>query len=146
MPLSVKLTKNDNTEEFVIQASRVSRALDQSIVQEAVLETYGSLTGSDPELNTVKLELSGLIQDVAAADYPNSGTYTDDDFGFENEIQRAGEEWGPSAADGFTVFTWDGRTIDVVITNVETEENLDERKQRSYTLDITLQHIDIYTG
>jgi len=157
MVLQVILTKNDGLESFTLQATRVSRTLDQSLVQEAVMEALGDLTGSDPEINTYTLEVDGVIQDVSASDYPNSGDYSDHDFGMENELARAVEEWGPSAANGFTVFTWgdsskytgtgaNPREIDVVLTTLETTEDTEAHVAGAYEFSLTGKHVDIYVG
>lgn len=157
MALEAVLKRNDGSETFTLQAERVERSVDNSPTTRAALATVGELVGHDPVLNTYTFEIEAHIQDVSASDYPNSGNYSDHDFGFENEIIRAALEWGPDATDGFDVFEWgdtskytgggsNPRIIDVIITNVTTEENRDQRIADAYDLNIELFHFDVYTG
>lgn len=140
----VKLTKNDGSEEFVLKASSVEEVKGMSVVTRAVVSALNELVGIEPELRRVTYNISLEIIDMDAADYPNSGTYSDHDYGFSKELSRAVEDWGYTTSDGFDTLTWDGRTINGAFSNLTLEESLDQgTTTRHYVVTIEWAHYDV---
>lgn len=147
--LEVSLTNDDGSETFQLRVEKVESKVSNGLITRSILSGLGDLVaGSDPVLNTETYKLQNVqIRNVDAADYPNSSSYTNDNYGMENELRRAAKEWGPSAAQGFDQLSWDGRTIDVVITDFSSAQSaVDDGVPKVYTVNMELTHVDVYVG
>lgn len=147
--LEVKLEKADGSETFQLRTEKVESKVSNGLITRSILSGLGDLVaGSDPVLNTESYKLQNVqIRNVDAADYPNAGSYSDDNYGMENELRRAAKEWGPSAGQGFDQLKWDGRTIDIVITDFNSIQSAaDDGVPKVYTANIQVTHVDVYVG
>jgi hypothetical protein len=147
--LDVSLTKADGTETFKLRTEKVTSKVSNGLVSRSILSGLGDLVaGSDPVLNTETYKLQNVrIRNVDASDYPNSSSYSNDNYGMENELRRAAKEYGPSLAQGFDTLNWDGRQIDVVITDFTSEQSqVEDGVPRVYTANIEVTHVDVYVG
>lgn len=147
--LDVSLVKSDGSETFQLRTEKVQSKVSNGLITRSILSGLGDLVaGSDPVLNTETYKLQNvLIRNVDANDYPNSSSYSNDNYGMENELRRAAKEWGPSAAQGFDTLNWDGRTIDVVITDFTSDQKQSEDGvPRVYTVNMEVTHVDVYVG
>lgn len=148
---NLTITKNDGTETFTLKATDVKSSIGMGVITKAVLGGIASLTGTDPVLSKETYELNGVIKDVDPGDYPNSGTYSDDDLGMSEELKRAAKEWKPTTGDGLNTMDYDQGanlrgTIDGVLTQVDISENRDQDKPRDYTFTIEWTVYDVYVG
>jgi len=147
--LEVSLTNDDGSETFQLRVEKVESKVSNGLITRSILSGLGDLVaGSDPVLNTETYKLQNVqIRNVDANDYPNSSSYSNDNYGMENELRRASKEWGPSAAQGFDQLAWDGRNIDVVITDFSSAQNaVDDGVPKVYTVNMELTHVDVYVG
>jgi hypothetical protein len=145
------LVKNDGSETFTLKATDVKSTVSMGVVTKALLGGAASLSGGDPVLSKETYELNGVIKDVDAADYPNAGTYSDDDLGMAEELKRAAKEWQPTVQDGLNVMNYDQGAnrrggIDGLLTEVAVTEDRSADKPRDYTFTIEWTHYDVYTG
>jgi hypothetical protein len=145
------LVKNDGTETFTLKANDVKSTISMGVVTKALLGGAASLSGGDPVLAKETYELNGVIKDVDPGDYPNAGTYSDDDLGMSEELKRAAKEWQPTAQNGLNVMNYDQGAnrrgpIDGLLTEVSITENRDNDKPRDYTFTLEWTHYDVYTG
>lgn len=146
----VQLDKNDGSETFVLRVTNVKYANSQSVLTRSILSATGGLAGANPVLSKETWTLTIEIANTDAADYPNSGTYSStpntDNYGMYEELRRAANEWGPTTADGLDTMTYDGRTVDVVITDLQLTEDIERDPKREYSGTIELTHFDVYIG
>lgn len=134
----VELEKNDATETFTLKVNNVTASNANNIITHTIISAAGSIAGSAPLFEKETYELSGVIKGMEAADYPNSGTYSDDDYGQAEELRRATKEWG-DIQNGLDTFKWDGRSIGVVISELRLDQNREQDipKQYGFTLELT---------
>lgn len=146
----VSLVKNDGSETFTLRVNHVKYANSHSVITKAILSATGGLAGADPVLSKESWKLTIEIVNTDAADYPNSGTYSStpntDNYGMYEELRRAANEWGPDTSDGLDTLNYDGRSVDVVITDLQLNEDITEDPKREYSGTIELSHYDVYIG
>lgn len=152
----VTIVKNDGSETFNLRVESVEPNLSHNFAVRSIVSGIGGLAGKDPVLQKETYNIEGRIQDMEAADYPNSGNYSDDDAGFETELRRAFKEWGPDSANGFDVLNWDTgfytgggsnpRVIDGLMTELSTPEDRSQDKARVYEFSMEWTHVDVYVG
>jgi hypothetical protein len=145
------ITKNDGTEQFTLKSNQVKSVVSMGVVTKALLGGISSLSGGDPTLSKETFEINGVIREMEAADYPNSGTYADDDLGFSEELRRACKEWRPTTSDGLNTLEYDTGTdlrgpIDGLLTEVQITENRDNDAPRQYGFTLEWTHYDVYVG
>jgi len=143
----VKLIRNDGSETFDFKAKRVEDRTANGLVTDSVLSAARKVIGGKLVLEKETFIIEGIIKEMDGDQYPNSGTYSDNDFGFEREIQRAAKEWGYTKADGFDNLVWDGRAeLDGILTEVTTEENVDKQDlgPGSYEFTVEFTYLDGY--
>jgi hypothetical protein len=145
------ITKNDGTEQFTLKSNQVKTVISMGVITKAILGGASSLAGGDPTLSKETLEINGVIRDMEAADYPNSGTYNDDDLGFAEELRRAVKEWRPTTSNGLNTLEYETGTnlrgpISGLLTEVQVTENRDNDAPRQYTFTIEWTHYDVYIG
>lgn len=144
--LNTELRRNDGTETFQMKVTSVEPSITNNLAVRSIISAVGGLAGKDPVLNKETYQIDGDIKGMEATDYPNSGSYSDHDYGYENELRRAAKEWGPDLSNGFDVFFWDGRTIEGVITDMSPREDRGQDKGRDYTFTMEFTHLDVYIG
>lgn len=129
----VELKRNDGSETFTLKANRVQTQVSNGFVTDSVISgTSRKVLGGKLVLELQTYQVDAIIQGMEAADYPNSGSYSDHDYGFKQELERASKEWGFTTADGFDQIVYDGQTIDGVFTSFDFTEDTEQRKRRSY--------------
>lgn len=148
---NLTLVKNDGTETFTLKANSVKSTVSMGVVTKALLGAAASLSGGDPVLAKETYEINGVIKDVEAADYPNSGTYSDDDLGMSEELKRAAKEWKPTTGDGLNTMNYDQGAnlrgaVDGLLTEVAVTENRSADKPRDYEFTLEWTHYDVYVG
>jgi hypothetical protein len=145
----VTLERNDGSETFDFKAERVENTTSNGLVTDSIISGLREVIGGKLVLEVEEFVLEGIIKDMDADQYPNSGTYSDDDLGFERELQRAAKTWGWDSSDGFDVLYWGPRSaIEGVITQVDTEENATDSElgAGSYALTVEFTYLDAFIG
>jgi len=145
------IVKNDGSETFTLKANSVKSTISMGVVTKALLGVASGLSGGNPKLSKETYEITGVIKDVDPEDYPNSGTYSDDDLGMGEELKRAVKEWTPTTADGLNVMNYEQGAnlrgpIDGVLTEVAITENRENDKPRDYQFTLEWTHYDVYVG
>lgn len=147
---ATELVRNDGSETFTLKVNKVKTQVSNNVIIKSILSAVGGLAGANPVLSKEAYQLEVVLKDVEAADYPNSGSYTTTpnthNYGMYNELRRAAREWGPTVADGFDQFKYDGRSIDVVISDLQLTENRNKDISRQWTGTLELVHYDVYIG
>ncbi len=136
-----ELEKNDGSEKFTLKTNNLTSSNANNVILHTIVAEAGRIAGEEPIFEKESYELTGVIQAMEAADYPNSGTYSDDDFGFVEELRRATKEWG-DISNGLDTLYWDGRTIDVVISEVRIDQNREETPEKEYSFTMELTAFD----
>jgi hypothetical protein len=142
--------KADGTETFVLKANRVEVKLDNDLITRAAISTLNEIFGTNIVINTETYQITGEMKATEASHYPNSGAYSNDNYGFENELRRAAKEWGPdiiaaaTSGGGLDEFRWDGRQITGMLTMYRAEENRDQDLAKEYGFDLEFTHIDAH--
>lgn len=136
-----ELEKNDGSEKFTLKTNNLTSSNANNVILHTIVAEAGRIAGEEPIFEKESYELTGVIQAMEAADYPNSGTYSDDDFGFVEELRRATKEWG-DISNGLDTLRWDGRTIDVVISEVRIDQNREETPEKEYSFTMELTAFD----
>lgn len=147
--LDVRIEKADGSEVFKLRVEKVQSKVSNGLITRSILSGLGDLVaGSDPVLNTETYKLQNvLLRNVDPEDYPNSSSYSNHNYGMENELRRAAKEYGPSAAQGFDQLHWDGRSIDTVITDFSSDQSAaEDGVPKVYTVNMELTHVDVYVG
>ena len=137
----VELEKNDGSEKFTLKVNNLTSSNANNVILHTIVAEAGRIAGEAPIFEKESYELTGVIQAMEAADYPNSGTYSDDDFGMVEELRRATKEWG-DISNGLDTLYWDGRTIDVVISEVRIDQNREETPEKEYSFTMELTAFD----
>lgn len=139
----ITLTKNDSSEVFHLKVSNVTAENANHVITHAIVSAAGNLAGSGPIFEKESYQLSGRIAGMDSSDYPNSGTYTSegDDYGQAEELRRATKQWG-DIENGLDTLTWDGRIIDVVISDFRLEQNREQEAPKQYTFTLELTAFD----
>lgn len=137
----VELVKNDGSETFTLKVNDISATNANNIVTHTIVAEVGQILGEEPLFEKEEYEISGRIVGMEGADYPNDGTYTDDDFGQSEELRRASKVWG-DITNGLDTLNWDGRSIDVVISEFRLTENRQNNAERQYSFTLLLTAFD----
>ena len=145
------LVKNDGSEEFTLKASNVKSTISMGVVTKALLGATASLSGGEPTLSKETYEINGVIRDVDASDYPNAGTYSDNDLGMSEELKRAAKQWSPTKADGLNTMKYDEGSnlrgaVDGLLTEVAITEDRNSDKPRDYSFTLEWTHYDVFVG
>jgi len=141
----VELRRNDSSETFVVKATSVEMTISNGLVTDSIVSgVSNAVMGGKLVLDAQTYQIDLEIQGMESNDYPNSGSYSDHDKGYRDELKRAALEWGFTAADGFDVLYYDGRTIDGVLTEFSPLEDLSSRQARTYDGTVEWTHLDAY--
>jgi len=136
----VTLERNDGSESFDLKATKVKKSFSNGLVTDSIVSALREVVGGKLVFDKETLVVEGIIQDMDADQFPNSGSYSDLDLGFERELDRAGKEWGFDTTDGFDTLTWGNRSpIQGVITQVDATENADDPELGSGSYEFTLE-------
>lgn len=145
-----ELEKNDGTEKFTLKVTNVKTQVSNNVIVKSILSAAGGLAGANPVLSKEAYQCSVVIKDMEASDYPNSGSYSTTpnthNYGQMEELRRAAREWGPDTNDGFDQFLYDGRSIDVVISDLQLNEDRSQDLSREWAGTLELTHYDVYIG
>lgn len=133
----VELEKNDGSETFTLKVNNMTSVNANNVITHTLV-TAGNIAGEEPLFEKESYELSGEVKGMDSSDYPNSGTYSNDDYGQVEELRRATKEWG-NITSGMDTLRWDGRTIGVVISELRIDQNRgnDPEKQYTFTMELT---------
>jgi len=146
----ITLVKNDGSETFTLKVTNVKVQVSNNVIIKSILSAVGGLAGANPVLSKEAYQLSVVIKDMDASDYPNSGTYSvtpnTHAYGQHNELLRVAAEWGPTQADGLDTLNYDGRSISGVISDLQLSEDRTSDNQRQYTGTLEFTHFDVYIG
>ena len=130
----VRLYRNDGSEVFNMKASRVETEISNGLVTDSIISGVSrAVVGGKYVLDLRTFQIDFEVQGMKPEDYPNSGTYEDDDYGYRWELERAALTWGWTFQDGFDILEYDGRDLQGVITNLSFEENTESKPARNYT-------------
>ena len=144
---ATRIIRNDDSEEFVLKTPTVRSTVSRSVVTRAVLSAAGGLVGGDPIIGKEVFAIQNVaIRDISPDDYPNSGTYSDHNLGFKQELLRAAKTWSPSVSNGLDVFHYDGEEHGGVLTDVQITENVQEDAPRQYSATLEWTAYDAYIG
>ena len=143
--LLVQLVRNDGSERFRLKADRVETQVENGLVTDSIISGVSrQVLGGKLVLEIQKYTIEFVIQGMTSDDYPNAGTYTDDDYGMREELMRASKEWGFDTGDGFDVLEYDGRNVDGVITAFNPTEDTTNRPRRTYDATLEWTFLDAY--
>ena len=137
----VELEKNDGSESFTLKVNHVTNNNSNNIITHTIISAAGSIAGSEPLFERENYELTGEIRGMEAEDYPNSGTYSNHDYGQAEELRRASKEWG-DIVNGLDTLRWDGRTIGCVISEFRLEQDRSQDPEKQYTFTLELSAFD----
>ena len=141
----VLLKRNDGSETFRLKSNRVESEISNGLITDSIISGVSrAVLGGKYVLDLRTFQIAFDIQGVDADDYPNSASYSDDDYGFRWELERAALEWGWTSADGFDVFEYDGQELNGVITNLSITEDTETRKARTYTGSVEWTYLDTW--
>jgi len=120
----VKIIRNDASETFEFKAETWDYTQSNGLVKDSVISALREVIGGKLVLNAETIVVTGIVKDMPADHYPNSGVYADHDLGFESELRRAGKEWGFDTTDGFDDLILGPRpAIQGVLTEVNVTED-----------------------
>jgi len=143
----VELRRNDGSETFVLKATRVDPTVSNGLVTDSIISAASrQVLGGKLVLSAETYQVDFDIQGMESADYPNAGTYSNDDYGFKEELWRASHEWGFTLSDGLDVLYYDGKSVEGVITEFNPTEDLNQRKARTYDASLEFTHVDAYVS
>jgi len=143
----VILTRNDGSEQFTLKAEGVDRSVENGLVTDSIISAASrQVLGGKLVLSAETYQIDFPIQGMEAADYPNSGTYTDHDWGFNEELWRAAHEWGFTLSDGLDTLDYKDKTIEGVITLFNPTEDTNQNKPGAYEATLEFTHIDAYVS
>lgn len=150
---------DDRSQAFYMKAETVEVSVGNNLVARAVLSAAGDIAGSDPVLNSVSYQVTGIrLQGIEDDNYPDqpladspSGYHDNIDAGDHNQrmmvaLKEASKQWGPSASGELDLLEWGGQEIPVVITSFSAQESATQPKPGVYTADLELTHISVYVG
>lgn len=143
----VKLVRNDGSETFEFKAEDVDYTQSNGLVTDSVISALREVIGGKLVLEKETIVVSGIVKDMPSDHYPNSGSYSDDDLGFESELRRAGKEWGFDTTDGFDELYWGPRpAFQGVLTEVGITEDATstELGAGSYEFEIEFTYLDAF--
>ena len=141
----VELRRNDGSEVFKLKTSRVETEISNGLVTDSVVSGVSrKVLGGKLVLDLRTFDITFEIQGMDPEDYPNAGTYGDDDKGFRDELERASLEWGWTNADGFDTLRYDGRMLNGVITNATFTEDTTSKPARQYDGTLEWTYLDTF--
>jgi len=138
----VELDKNDGSETFTLKVNNLTSVNANNVITHTIVAEAGDIAGEEPLYEKESYELSGEVRGMDGTDYPNSGTYSDDDYGQVEELRRATKQWGDLASNGLDTLHWDGRTIGVVISELRIDQNRNEDPEKQYSFTMELMAFD----
>ena len=138
----VELVKNDGSEAFTLKVDNITSVNANNIITHTIVAEAGNIAGEAPLFEKESYELTGDVRGMDGTDYPNSGTYANDEYGQVEELRRAAKQWGDLVSNGLNTLRWDGRSIGVVISEVRIEQNREEDPERQYTFTLELDAFD----
>lgn len=151
--LDVDLTRNDGTEQFNLKVKKWDRQLGNNIAKQGVLSQAGEIVGKKIALGFENYVLNGKIVDTQDGTYPEGGTYPSvDETVWEKATEKemalthAARTWGPDNADGFDTVDIGPRTLDVIISKLNTTEDRSQKGPEQYTFTMELWHFTDYVG
>ena len=145
--LAVRLVRNDGSETFRCKAQSTETQVENGLVTDSIISAGSrAVAGGKLVLELQRYQVDMVIQGMTAGDYPNSGTYSNHDRGFRDELLRASKEWGFDASNGFDVLNYDGRQIDGVITAFNPQENAESRPDGTYEATLEWTFLDAYVS
>ena len=145
----VIIVRNDGSETFEFKAETWDYTQSNGLVTDSVISALREVIGGKLVLNAETIVVSGIIKDMPADHYPNNGSYSDDDLGFESELRRAGKEWGFDTADGFDDLILGPRpAIQGVLTEVNVTEDATaaDLGAGAYEFEIEWTYLDAFIG
>jgi len=143
----VELRRNDGSEVFKLKSNRVETEISNGLVTDSIISGVSrAVVGGKFVLDLRTYDITIDIQGMDSGDYPNSSTYSDDDYGFRWELERAALEWGWTSGNGFDMFAYDGRTINGVITNLSVDEDTESSKPRTYSGTVEWTFLDAWVS
>ena len=145
----VRVVRNDGSEEFRFKSENVDYNQSNGLVVDSVISALREIIGGKLVLESETYTVTGIIKDMEAHHYPNSGSYSDHDRGFETELRRAGKEWGFDTTDGFDLFFWGPRSgVRGVLTEVGITEDATatDMGAGSYEFEIEWTYLDAYVS
>lgn len=155
----VTITKAGSVETFYLKCENVEVSVSNNLIARAILSAAGDIAGSDPVLNSVTYQLTGIyIQAIEDEDYPDSpidnapsNYYSGVDSNDHNQrmmiaLKEASKQWGPESDGDIDQLSWDGQTIPIVITSFSASEGATSPKPGVYQADMELTHISAYVG
>lgn len=144
---------------FFLKCEDVEVNVGNNLIARAILSAAGDIAGSDPVLNSVTYQLTGVfLQNVSPDDYPtepinDASTHYYENVASDDHNQRmmialkeAAKQWGPDADGDMDTLVWGGQKIPVVITSFSAVESATSPKPDIYQVDIELTHISAYVG
>jgi hypothetical protein len=148
-----------NDVAFFLKADSVEVSVGNNLIARAILSAAGDIAGSDPVLNSVSYQVTGIrLQAISDEDYPDeplnqapSGYYDDIPSDDHNQrmmvaLKEAAKQWGPDSDGDIDQLVWGGQTIPVVITSFSATESASSPKPDVYEADMELTHISAYVG
>lgn len=144
---SVQIIKNDGSETFDFKAETVEYKADVGLVTNSVISALREVVGGKLVLENETIVVKGIIKDMDGDQYPNNGTYADDDLGFESELRRAHKEWGFTSGDGFDELSWGSRSnFDGIFTNIQITEDANDEEigAGSYSFTLEWTYLDAF--
>lgn len=143
----VSIVRNDGSEEFTLKSNRVETEVSNGLVTDSIISGVSrAVVGGKLVLDLRTFDISFDIQGMDPSDYPNAGTYADDDKGFRDELERASLEWGYTRSSGFDTLRYDGRILNGVITNATFTEDTTSKPARQYDGTIEWTYLDSYVS
>lgn len=148
---------------FFLKCENVEVNVGNNLIARAILSAAGDIAGSDPVLNSVTYQLTGVyLQAISDEDYPDEPInqapteyYADVAAGDHNQrmmiaLKEAAKQWGPDSnlakENAMDTLEWDGQYIPVIITSFSASESASSPKPGIYQADIELTHISAYVG
>lgn len=138
----VELEKNDGSEVFTLKVRNMTNVNANNVITHTIVTAAGNISGEEPIFEKESYEMEGDIKGMDSTDYPNAGTYSDDDYGQVEELRRASRQWG-DINNGLDTLRWDGRTIGVVISELRIDQNREEDPERQFTFTLELTAFDV---
>jgi len=86
---SVQLTRNDGTETFDFKATSVEYSASNGVVTSSVISALREVIGGKLVIENETIVVKADVKNMDSDQFPNSGTYSDEDLGFESELRRA---------------------------------------------------------
>lgn len=144
---SVQLTRNDGTETFDFKATSVEYSASNGVVTSSVISALREVIGGKLVIENETIVVKADVKNMDADQFPNSGTYSDDDLGFESELRRAHKEWGFDTTDGFDLLTWGPRPdFQGVFTDITVSEDTQDAEMGagSYSVEVEWTYLDAF--